>query len=124
LNVTASVVDSQKLRDAVVDICNGTQQAEYIILQNKDEPELQSFVPGDKSNPIQPPQQLAGKVSVSDQKMLYFYRNSIPRGYAGSKKRALPSTEADVLGSESVPALSVLKDNIHVGLPCHPFSYV
>jgi len=115
LNVTPSDVYSQKLKDIVVDICNGIQQVEYIILQNKDEPELQSFVPCDKSKSIQPPQQLAGKVSVGDQKMLYFYRNSIPRAYAGSKKRALSSTEGNgletVLGLDPVPAPS--KDNNH-----------
>ena len=84
-NTNAEEMCSAKLRTALEGVCNDVAGVEYLILKQQHEAAVLRFIPTDKKRP-QNAQSWAGKAPVGD-KILHFYRSSVPRGYASAISR-------------------------------------
>ena len=76
--------DSHQLRALIKEICNNADGVEYVILKDRT-PEVQDIVQQftpltTRRNP--PPQTLAGKVDLVEDKTLFYYISSVKRNYA------------------------------------------
>ena len=86
VTISSSVdeTDSHQLRALIKEICNNADGVEYVILKDRT-PEVQDIVQQftpltTRRNP--PPQTLAGKVDLVEDKTLFYYISSVKRNYA------------------------------------------
>ena len=84
ISSSVNETDSHQLRALIKEICNNADGVEYVILKDRT-PEVQDIVQQftpltTRRNP--PPQTLAGKVDLVEDKTLFYYISSVKRNYA------------------------------------------
>jgi hypothetical protein len=93
IGATTKQMPSTKMKLVLDDICNHASGVEYLIFKKPNEEAELHFTPR-KRRPDQPPQTLEGKVPVGD-RILHYYKNSIPRNYGVLAKRKLEHSSLD-----------------------------
>eukprot|EP00291_Cryptomonas_curvata_P009046 CAMPEP_0172188636 /NCGR_PEP_ID=MMETSP1050-20130122/22047_1 /TAXON_ID=233186 /ORGANISM="Cryptomonas curvata, Strain CCAP979/52" /LENGTH=341 /DNA_ID=CAMNT_0012863179 /DNA_START=195 /DNA_END=1220 /DNA_ORIENTATION=+ len=111
LGMNATEMDSSKLRTALQGICNCNDVAgvEYLILKTQHEDPVREFTPTDKKTKQEAPQYLAGTAPVGD-KILHYYKSSVPRGYSQALARRKRANETQEAGAPSENELRLTGD--------------